>query len=42
MSERVFEPEKEKVMNGHFIFGLALVLVALVMCYLFRKENKKR
>jgi hypothetical protein len=29
-------------MNGHFIFGLALILFTLGLCYYFRKENKKK
>jgi len=33
--------EKEDRMNGHFIFALALVLFAFLLCYWFRKENKK-
>lgn len=29
-------------MDAHFIFGVALVLVAFALCFLFRKENKER
>jgi hypothetical protein len=38
----VLKLSKEKAMNAHFIFGLALILVTLAVCYLFRKENNKR
>jgi hypothetical protein len=29
-------------MDGHFIFGLALILFTLGLCYYFRNENKKK
>jgi hypothetical protein len=29
-------------MSGHFIFGLALILFTLGLCYYFRKDNKKK
>jgi hypothetical protein len=29
-------------MDGHFIFGLVLVLFTLGLCYYYRNENKKK
>ena len=29
-------------MDGHFIFGLVLILFSLGLCYYYRKENKKQ
>jgi hypothetical protein len=29
-------------MSAHLVFGLVLILGTLGLCYLFRKENKKK
>jgi hypothetical protein len=30
------------MISAHFVFGIALILVTLGLCYLFSKENKKK
>jgi hypothetical protein len=29
-------------MDAHFFLGLGLVLFTLILCFLFKKENKKK
>jgi len=35
-------PRRRQTMDTHFYLGLALVLAAFVLCFIYRKENRKK